>query len=271
MVKIVFTDLDGTLLNREHRINRKDYKTLVELGNRKIVRVAATGRSLYMVRKVIPEIFPFDYIIFSSGAGVINWHTKEIIYKNNLSSQEVKKIAQFLTGQNISFMLLDPIPENHFFKYYITGNPCQDFYKRLEIYKGMCNPFEPETENYQEASQFLVILPNEVNGFNQLKQHFEEIKIIRATSPLDHQSIWMEFFAKNVSKGDTAHWLCDRLGIDHELTLAIGNDYNDLDLLNYSKNSFVVSNAPEELKAIFQVTNSNQQCGFSRVVRKVID
>jgi hydroxymethylpyrimidine pyrophosphatase-like HAD family hydrolase len=94
--------------------------------------------------------------------------------------------------------------------------------------------------------------------------------VIRSTSPLDGKSIWIEIFPKTVSKGLAAAWLCQRLGCDPANVIGIGNDYNDIDLLNWTQHSFVVENAPYELKQKFQITESNVNSGFTKVVQKKI-
>jgi hypothetical protein len=79
----------------------------------------------------------------------------------------------------------------------------------------------------------------------------------------------MEIFPEGVSKGHSVDWLCKYLGdIQPNEILAIGNDYNDLDLLNYTPNSYLVSNAPEELKQKFKVVASNDESGFAEAVEK---
>ena len=49
--------------------------------------------------------------------------------------------------------------------------------------------------------------------------------------------------------------------------MSIGNDYNDLDFLQASPNSFVVNNAPNDLKKLFKVVSSNDEDGFAEVVK----
>ena len=54
-MKIVATDLDGTLLPHGGKVSRKDLDTLRMLGNRGVVRVVATGRSFYAILRNIPR------------------------------------------------------------------------------------------------------------------------------------------------------------------------------------------------------------------------
>ena len=71
-IKMVVTDLDGTLLQTDHTISPEDTETLIELGCLDVCRVAATGRNLFKVRQVLTPETPFDYVIFSSSAGIMD-------------------------------------------------------------------------------------------------------------------------------------------------------------------------------------------------------
>jgi hydroxymethylpyrimidine pyrophosphatase-like HAD family hydrolase len=80
--------------------------------------------------------------------------------------------------------------------------------------------------------------------------------------------IWMEVFHESVSKGNGVKFICDSLDIGDELTLGIGNDFNDLDLLGFTKFSYVVENSPVELKERFLSTSSNDESGFAVAVHQ---
>ena len=80
-IRLIATDLDGTLLKSDKSISEKDWKTLEYLASKQIVRVAATGRSLFKVKQVLPENAPFDFIVFSSGAGIYDWKNKNILQR----------------------------------------------------------------------------------------------------------------------------------------------------------------------------------------------
>ena len=59
-IKMVVTDLDGTLLQTDHTISPEDTETLIELGCLDVCRVAATGRNLFKVRQVLTPETPFE-------------------------------------------------------------------------------------------------------------------------------------------------------------------------------------------------------------------
>lgn len=265
-IDIVISDLDGTLLPSQSSISEKDRETLHHLKTLDITRVIATGRTLQSALSILQYDFPIDYLIFSSGAGIMDWRTKEIIYSQHLYAKEVAQIATILMDNQIDFMLLDPIPHNHKFWYYQTGKKNPDFSRRLNLLKQYATPIGDKIDIHRNACQFLVIMPNNVELFESIKTLFNDINIIRATSPLDHQSIWMEIFPQNISKGHGCQWLCERLGISPSRSLAVGNDYNDIDLLEWSKHSYVVDNAPKELREKYEVTTSVYEDGFTQAM-----
>ena len=269
-IKIVVTDLDGTLLPSRGEVSKKNYETLERLKEAKITRVIATGRTLYSAMAVLPEDFPIDYLIFSSGAGIMKWDNKELIYSQQIEADEVQDLSEILIDHDIDFMILDPIPLNHQFWYYQSGNKNPDFDRRLNLYKQFATPIGKLEDTRRDACQILAILPNKVDWFEELKTKFDDIKIIRATSPLDHESIWMEIFPIHISKGHGCQWLCNKLNISEEESFVIGNDYNDIDLLEWGKYSFVVDNAPKELKAKYQLTENVIRDGFSLAVEKTL-
>jgi len=270
-IKIVVTDLDGTLLPSMGEVSSRNYKCLEDLKESNITRVIATGRTLYSAMAVLPDDFPIDYLIFSSGAGIMNWENKQLIYSQQIDAKEVQELSQVLIDHKTDFMILDPIPLNHQFWYYQGGNKNSDFDRRLNLYKQFATPVGKIEDTRRDACQLLAILPNKEDWFEELKNKFDDIKIIRATSPLDHESIWMEIFPLHISKGHGCEWLCKKLGLKAENSFVIGNDYNDIDLLEWGKHSYVVDNAPKELKDKYKTTENVIRDGFTIAVEETLN
>ncbi len=79
--------------------------------------------------------------------------------------------------------------------------------------------------------------------------------------------MWIEIFSRGTSKGNAVSWLSNYLGISRENTIAIGNDYNDEDLLSWVDRGFVVNNAPSDLKNRFHTVASNNNCGVTEAIK----
>ena len=267
---MIITDLDGTLLNNHHKINQTDLNTLNFLSENNIVRVIATGRNFFSATKILSREFPIDYLIFSSGIGIFDWKKYTLIHSEYLPKEKVKQTANFLIKEDVDFMVHEVIPENHKFLYYKTGRYNPDFDRRYRLYKKFAEPLEPEKESYEHSSQIIVIPDKGEKYYNMLSKKLHGVKCIRTTSPLDGKTLWIEIFPESVSKGHAVAWLCDYTNTDPTQTVGIGNDYNDLDLLDFTTQSFVVDNAPIELKEHYTTCQSNLRCGFTDAVNKAL-
>lgn len=265
---MLITDLDGTLLNSDGSLTKQDLDALFSLGHKGVVRVIATGRSLYSFKVVAGNRLPVDYVIFSTGAGVIACPDGRLIRKIHLDSGAVLSAVQIFMEFGLDFMVHQPIPDNHRFVYYDTGGDNPDFHRRLARYSEFCQPLDNATFNIGSASQLLAVVnyDNSASVLKALRSKLTGYSVIRSTSPLDGKSTWIEVFAPGVSKSQCAAWLADRLNIDKERVLAVGNDYNDLDLLEWAGTAFLVDNAPDMLKNRFVSVASHDHGGVSEAI-----
>lgn len=270
-VQLVATDLDGTLLKNDKSISQEDLEMLDLLGEQNIVRVVVTGRNFRKVKEVLPDHLPFDYVAFSSGAGIYDWKNKQLVYRQNLAQKTVNGMIRFFTGRDISFHLFHAVPENFRCWFYRGKDHSDEFERYFEFHNSFSESLPVRQKIEADACQFLVIFPNETNNFFSIKEElegcFDDIKVVRTSSPLHTNYIWMEIFHKDVSKGNAVKYLCGQEKIHHDMTFGIGNDYNDLDLLNFTSFSYLVENGPEELKPLFLKATSNEDSAFSRSLR----
>lgn len=239
---IFVSDLDGTLL-RDGRISSDDLDALRRLGELGVLRVIATGRSLYSAQTCLPPDFPTDYIVLSTGNQVINWRTREISRSLSLPGQEVQDICAFLRHLEVNFMVHDDFPDNHRFAYHRGKARISDFERRLTMYEAYCRE-ETGCAKMNDASQILAIVDaGEAALHDLIARELESHSVIRATSPLDDRSIWIEIFAQNVSKADGIMHIVNQHGLHGTLMAAIGNDHNDKDMLDLAHIPFRVDDA----------------------------
>jgi len=269
--RLFLTDLDGTLLRSDGSISAEDARALASLGQEGIFRVLATGRSIYTFKRAISPDFPADYYIFSSGAGVARHPQDSILRRMGLEAEEVAQAVRVLLGEGLDFMIHQPIPDNHCFGYYQANDENPDFLRRIRRYGQFCWPLKGDPAAFGPATQLVAITPPGDEGAlvrlkESLQAQLPQENVIRSTSPLDLQSTWFEIFPLEASKGRAAAWLADKLGIAPEDALAVGNDYNDLDLLEWSGQAFVVANAPTELRARFPSVASNDGSGVAEAI-----
>jgi Cof subfamily protein (haloacid dehalogenase superfamily) len=269
-IKLVATDLDGTFLRNDKSISKENLVALHHLGANGVFRVIATGRNLKKTMEVIASEVPFDYIVFSSGAGVYDLKQKKLIFHRNLNAKVVQQIVDFLIANDLNFHLFKPVPENYQCWYYRGSRPCSEFDSYFGFHQSLSEPLPMDQALNSEAAQFLVVFPNDPELFFNLKGEIElrfpEVKVVRTSSPLETGYIWMEIFHPQVSKGNGVRFICDTLQIEHLHTVGIGNDYNDLDLLEFTNFSYLVANGPTELKDRFLTSTSNEENAFARII-----
>ena len=75
---------------------------------------------------------------------------------------------------------------------------------------------------------------------------------------------------RGVESRTAADWIRTRHGIGRARTIAVGNDYNDLDMLEWADRACVVSNAPASMRVRFEVVRSNDDDGFTDAVRPLL-
>jgi Cof subfamily protein (haloacid dehalogenase superfamily) len=270
-IKLVATDLDGTFLKNDRTISSNNMEALFKLGDKKIMRVAATGRNLEKVKQVLNKHVPFDFVVFSSGAGIFNWKEKKHIYNQNIKTESVRKLLNYFIQQNINFHAFYPVPQNHKHYYYRGNEKCEEFERYFNFNKADADELNVNNLPKSELCQFLVIIRENQSHFNRLKTEIEnlcpEIRVIRASSPITAGYIWIEVFHKSVSKGNGVNEICKFTGIRRDETMGLGNDYNDFDLLEFTKYSFLTENSPEEIKHKYPLVPSNENDAFAQSVQ----
>jgi HAD superfamily hydrolase (TIGR01484 family) len=268
---IVVSDLDGTLLDSQHQLSAANRSALLELGQRGVVRAVATGRTLFSALRVLGEDFPIDFLVCSSGAGICRWPSRELIRTEHMSAEAALRLAHVLGARDLDFMLHHAIPENHRCFFHRTARSNEDFERRRQLYASYMHPFNSLAEITTPMCQAVVIEPPPGPGsYPALQRELSEYSVLRATSPLDGASTWIEIFPAGVCKSAAARWLRQVQAAPGTLSLAVGNDYNDVDLLDWADLGCVVANAPAELRARYRCVASHDASGFSEAVRLAI-
>ena len=262
-------DFDGTLLRSDRTFSRIDLDALRQLGDLGIIRTIATGRSLYSFNTATVMDLPVDYVIFSMGAGVLQLAGGKVVRRISLEPYEVKRACKVLRANRLDFMIHRTIPDNHVFSYYRSTDGNEDFERRVKLYSRFAVPLDQTADGLGPATQLLAVVRPKAGQavLKKIRAELADYSIIRTTSPLDGKATWIEIFPKVVSKSRTAAWLARELKIGKHKTVSVGNDYNDMDLLEWTARSYVVDNAPADLKSRFTGVASNNSGGVAEAAR----
>ena len=269
MQRMMITDFDGTLFRSDHTVSERDLSSLRRLGEAGVIRVIATGRNLYSFMKAAPPDLPVDYLVFSTGVGIARYPdpAANMIREASLSHDDCLHIKEVFDGFGFDYMIHGVMPENHRFVYHRNGSENTDFDTRLSFYEGLSKPINGSIEG--PASQFLAITGKGCAStlFESVSKALSGFAVVRATSPFDGESTWLEVFPKGICKSEAVAFLAAQCGVAAASTMAVGNDYNDEDLLHWSGQGFVVGNAPMDLKSMFANVSDNDTCGVSEAIQ----
>jgi len=279
--KLFVVDLDGTFLRDDKSLADADRDALARLRDMGIVTAIATGRSNYSFQKITDDLgwnepenqLPVDYVIFSTGAGIMDFPTCTILNKYSLNKDDVIAISDVFSGHDLDYMIHRSIPDTKHFIYSYCSGANSDFETRLDIYKEHGTVLtEGNLSGFGEATEVLCIVDEAAGDqiAGKLSAVLGQYSVIKATSPLDKTSLWIEVFAKEVSKSKAVNWLSKKIGASRANVCAVGNDYNDVDMLDWAGHGYLVSNGPNSLQSDYAIVASNNEGGVAEAVLRWI-
>ena len=254
-VKAVFCDVDGTLLNSNHRILDSTMDAIRQLkaaGIRFVIVTARGPLGIYPIFKRYNFVCP---MVCYSGALIMD-EEGNILQSNHFLNETAETVISYIEEMEFdctwnlysmnSWIVKDLQDER------VKREECiveakakQGTVADIPVGTGvgkilcMCNP--SRTVEIEEA----------------LKAKFPCLSIMRSSD------ILIEIMNKGITKKDAVHFLCDRWKIPVADTVAFGDNFNDYDMLKTVGKPFLMGNAPEELKKEFSnVTLGNDEDGI---------
>ena len=262
------TDLDGTLLRNDGTFSTRDLNSLETLRSGGCAVVLATGRSPLSLEKCLGgRKLPVDWYVLSSGAGVIS-SAGEITLSRTLSSEDTSVIHRAFADIGVTDTSIQgTFPDAHIL-HWMSGKHGLDFKKRLAYYRAFSKQIEHPAIASSEVIGF--VHPDQADLVIQklVEAIGHRYSVIRATSPIDMRTVWVEVFAKGVSKASACDAIREELDIPSQQTAAVGNDWNDIQLLRWADRPFISSNGPDPMLREFENVPSNQNNAVAVAVER---
>ncbi|WP_034550611.1 Cof-type HAD-IIB family hydrolase [Carnobacterium funditum] len=231
--KMIFFDIDGTLLNHEKNFLPNTKKALDKLKEEGHEVVIATGRNLYLAKSVIDDLGFNNYILCN---GAVGYFHNELVYENRLDQSELKRLIKIADALNHNIiyesadMLKRRSEKNDIrmitaMKSVGSSTPLydRDYHLTNPIYQGLIF-YTDEEKNAYENGQF--------PKFKFIRWHDSGVDIV----PHD---------------GSKAHTVLDfakKQGFAVEDTIAFGDGLNDLEMLTEVGIGVAMGNALETVK-----------------------
>jgi len=268
---IFATDFDGTLLRDDGSLSETDLRSLEQLRSKGCSVVLATGRSPFSLQRCLGDrVLPVDWYVLSSGAGVMNSKGTTRL-SHSLSGGETLEVHSAFSRLGVSDISIQgPFPDAHFL-HWMHGHHGDDFNNRLELYRGYSRKVDSAEMESSEVIGFVEPGDAEavIEGLTTLLG--TGFSIIRATSPIDHRTVWIEVFPGGVNKASACEFIRRELGVEPEFTAAVGNDWNDVQMLEWAGSSFLMENAPAGLMGRFRAVPSNSAGGVTTAAKIWLD
>ncbi len=266
MIKLIATDMDGTLLNSEHKIAERNIEFILKLQEEKNIFVLASGRPTYAMIDFAKQL-KMDkfggYIISFNGGEIIDCKNWEKIYEVGMDKEDIIGIYNYAMENNLSFLTYngDTIFVNEINEYTSV---------EIDITEGkakIINDIEEIDFDNVVKCMLLSSPENLLNHENILKKSKFSEKLFFAKS----FPIFLEIVNKNINKGKTLHKLLDILGMDKKDTISVGDSYNDIPLFEASEFKVAPSNAKLEIKEMADYVGvSNDEGILADMIEKFI-
>lgn len=247
--KMVVLDLDGTLLNDEKTISEKNAHILNELHKQGIHIVIATGRNYYMAKILVERIKFTEPVILANNGAVVRYYVNdEFIESNYLDFSIFEKIYEL----GLKYNLNPIIHVDEYYQGYDIIYECEDY---EEVYLGYIKKDYKRTRhkkfNEEEIKNILsVCYFNEYQKLFNFKNEIQKIPgefNIILNQNLKSWSL-LELLNINGCKWCALKKYIDRLGIDANQVISIGDDSNDIELIKNSGLGIAMKNATDRLK-----------------------
>lgn len=236
--KAIVSDLDGTLLNGEHKFSEKTKETIKKVKDTGKKIFIATGRHHLDAMELKKQLGLDSYLISSNGARIHN-ESNEVVYEKNIDREIVDYLLAKKCSDDISRHIYT---ENHWY---------------VEREREEFKVYHQESGFYYTIKNFDEIKNSKIIKMFFISKNFEELQKFEKEVEQelgDRVSITLsgpeclEFMAPKVCKGEAIKNVMERLGISLEEVIAFGDGLNDYEMLSEVGKGLVMGNAAERLK-----------------------
>lgn len=257
MIKMIVTDLDGTLLNEKSKVSRYTRKQLKRYKDEGIIITIATGRIYSMAVDALKNLKYVDYIITDNGACVYDIKEKKYIYTNYISRDIVKNIYNMF---NERIKYINFCDKKYVFKYTEEKLNLPRRFKIINSYKKIDSKAKDITH---------ITIATKIND-----EIFDVDKMIKENYPTLEPVImqdsfandkWLDIQVKNCNKLNTINWLINKENIKNDEIMVFGDGLNDIEMVAGFPNGVAMKNALDEVKknAKYVTEYSNDQNGVA--------
>ena len=297
--RLAAIDMDGTLLGSNGRVSERNLAALRRAEEAGIEVVIATGRRHSYALRVLRELGlnPANALVSSNGT-VIRTVGSELMHRQHMETSTARwvceHVAEFRSTMVITFDMVDSDGEDR--RGALVVESMDDLHASIgrwmdanEPYIAQVNLLEDALEGaapiqmmlcgtvsrMAEAEARLLEHPRIFFGDDGAKSAEAEVTLHRTAYP-DRDLCILDILPAQVSKASALRHLAELRGLGMEDVLAIGDNWNDLPMLEAAGSAVLMSNAPEDLKRLAEkrgwaIGPSNDQDGVAEALEAVME
>lgn len=259
-IKLVVSDLDGTLLNTEHKVSSDFFELFKALKANNILFVAASGRPYYtMINKLNPIK---DDIVLVCENGGLAIKKDVLLISNTFKKDNLEKISNLV----INLQDVHPVFCTKNKAYVISKSNklmslLSEYYSEYQIIDDTSKIKEEvyKIALYHEESSEKHIYP--------LVKHLEDDFKVKVSA--NH---WVDISENVVNKGYAIKHIQELYNIDESETMVFGDYINDIEMLKLGHFSYAMDNAHPYVKTVANyTTKSNNEKGVEIIIKQLID
>ena len=272
MIKLFAMDLDGTSLDSNSILQEKTINALKKLDENGIKFVFTSGRATPSVRHLMESTGIDNPLVTNNGAlAFIN--KENLIYQNPLKYEEVEELINFSQENKLFFQFYD-------LDTYYSNRMCPERFNHLEKdstygmnyqvnFSFSTKPLKELKLRKNSAFKFQIFLDkNDSNKLSTILEKVSEMGLYATTSSYG----MIEIMQKNVNKFNGLSEFSYILGISKEEMAAIGDQDNDIPMLENVGMSFAMGNAIDKVKEISDfVVSTNDEFGLVDAINIVLE
>ncbi len=261
MIKLIATDMDGTMLDSNKQFDIKFFSLLKKMNDLGIIFVVASGNQYYRLYQKFLPISDQLYYVAENGSYVANG-TREI-YVDVISKESVAFIIDFISKTKDIFPVVCGKKGAYVLKDYFHY---QDVVKTYYCAYSFINSYDEIDDDILKVAVY-----SEKGDVNTLFNNVID------TIPSDVRLVtsghgWMDFLKKDADKGKGLMHLQESLGISRDECVAFGDQMNDYEMFQAVKYSYAMDNAVDALKEIaYEVIGNNDEQSVITTIEQILE
>lgn len=264
-MKPIFIDVDGTLRNNQKEITTPTRKALHLASVNGYEPILCTGRPRDYALELCEQL-QSHYLIYNSGAGIYDCQNHQILYEDAMCADSIIKLYELLQNKYINFILAYD-GTNH---RYSLSTLTQYKTINLDTLKNILakNRIQQTIINGTDFD-FMRTLRDQINQIPHIKTSNQSKCLISSNLPHTASDFYYDIVSVDTSKGNGIKNFCKLLHIPLQNCIAIGDDENDISMLQICGYGVAMDNALPEVKAIADyVTLDNEHDGVAYFIQQ---